>query len=122
MATFARSFIVSVVLAAAVTLILIPAQIDPASAASCPRGGWQAPPPAAPPRSPPPPRPVAPPPPPAPTPTGAGSSAGSINNLAQQRFNQIITNRVLSTVLLGVNEQVNCSDCVSGLGSAGSVS
>ena len=34
----------------------------------------------------------------------------------------MITNRVLGTVLLGVNEQVNCSDCVSGFGSAGSFS
>jgi hypothetical protein len=59
---------------------------------------------------------------PAPTPTGAGSSAGSINGLAQQRFNQMITNRVLGSVLLGVNEQVNCSDCVSAFGSAGSFS
>ncbi len=59
---------------------------------------------------------------PTPTPTGAGSSAGSINGLAQQRFNQMITNRVLGSVLLGVNEQVNCSDCVSAFGSAGSFS
>ena len=56
------------------------------------------------------------------TPTGANSSASSINGLAQQRFNQMITNRVLGTVLLGVNEQVNCSDCVSAFGSAGSFS
>ena len=34
----------------------------------------------------------------------------------------MITNRVLGTVLLGVNEQVNCSDCVSAFGSAGSFS
>ena len=47
---------------------------------------------------------------------------GSINDLANQRFNQMITNRVLGTVLLGVNEQVNCSDCVSAFGSAGSFS
>jgi len=55
-------------------------------------------------------------------PTGASSSAGSIGSLAQQRFNQMITNRVLGTVLLGVNEQVNCSDCISAFGSAGSFS
>jgi hypothetical protein len=55
-------------------------------------------------------------------PTGADSSGGSINTLANQRFNQMITNRVLGTVLLGVNEQVNCSDCVSAFGSAGSFS
>jgi hypothetical protein len=34
----------------------------------------------------------------------------------------MITNRVLGTVLLGINEQVNCSDCVSAFGSAGSFS
>ncbi len=54
--------------------------------------------------------------------TGADSSAGSINDLAKQRFNQMITNRVLGTVLLGINEQVNCNDCVSAFGSAGSFS
>jgi hypothetical protein len=68
----------------------------------------------------------APPPPPAPTPsptiTGSDSSGASINGLANQRFNQIITNRVLANVLLGVNEQINCSDCVSAFGSAGSFS
>jgi hypothetical protein len=67
-----------------------------------------------------------PPPPPPPTPsptiTGSDSSAASINGLANQRFNQIITNRVLGNVLLGVNEQINCSDCVSAFGSAGSFS
>ena len=60
---------------------------------------------------------------PLPTPTtGADSSGNSINDLAKQRFNQMITNRVLGTVLLGVNEQVNCSDCISAFGSAGSFS
>ena len=34
----------------------------------------------------------------------------------------MITNRVLGTVLLGVNEQVNCNDCISAFGSAGSFS
>jgi hypothetical protein len=53
---------------------------------------------------------------------GANSSGGSINDLAGQRFNQMITNRVLGNVLLGVNEQVNCNDCVSAFGSAGSFS
>src|SRR5581483_12447112 len=50
----------------------------------------------------------------------SGTSSGSIKGVVDQRFNQIITNRVLGTVLLGINEQVNCSDCVSGFGSAGS--
>jgi hypothetical protein len=57
---------------------------------------------------------------PSPTPTDGGSSANSINGLANQRFNQMITNQVLGSVLLGVNEQVNCSDCVSAFGSVGS--
>lgn len=61
-------------------------------------------------------------PPPPPGPTGADSSGNSIRGLAGQRFNQMITNRVLGTVLLGVNEQVNCSDCISAFGSAGSSS
>src|SRR2546430_13995734 len=59
---------------------------------------------------------------PSPTPTGSDSSGNSINDLAKQRFNQMITNRVLGTVLLGINEQVNCDDCVSAFGSAGSFS
>jgi hypothetical protein len=57
-----------------------------------------------------------------PAPTGADSSGASIGNLANQRFNQMITNQVLGSVLLGVNEQINCSDCVSAFGSAGSFS
>jgi hypothetical protein len=55
-----------------------------------------------------------------PTPTDGGSSGNSINGLANQRFNQMITNQVLGNVLLGVNEQINCSDCVSAFGSVGS--
>src|SRR5712675_1878535 len=35
--------------------------------------------------------------------TGADSSGASIKGLSDQRFNQMITNRVLGTVLLGVN-------------------
>ncbi|HZR86699.1 MAG TPA: hypothetical protein VFB02_07830 [Bradyrhizobium sp.] len=57
---------------------------------------------------------------PTPAPTGADSSGNSISGLAGQRFNQMITNQVLGSVLLGVNEQVNCSDCVSAFGSVGS--
>src|SRR5438445_2300269 len=59
---------------------------------------------------------------PSPKPTGADSSGNSIGGLANQRFNQMITNRVLGSVLLGVNEQVNCDDCISAFGSAGSFS
>jgi hypothetical protein len=111
MAKFARRLIVSAALTAAVTLMLVAAQTVPASAASCNshlNGNIAEGP--------------CPTPTPTPTPTDGVSSAGSISGLAQQRFNQIITNRVLGTVLLGVNEQVNCSDCVSGFGSAGSFS
>jgi hypothetical protein len=57
---------------------------------------------------------------PSPTPTDGGSSGRSINDLGNQRFNQMITNQVLGSVLLGVNEQVNCSNCVSAFGSVGS--
>jgi len=53
---------------------------------------------------------------------GPCPGAGSIGGVVDQRFNQMITHRVLGTVLLGVNEQVNCSDCVSAFGSAGSFS
>jgi hypothetical protein len=101
MAGFARHWIVVAALTVATTLALVPAQTIPASAGA-------APPPMTPPSS-------------LPT-AGAGSSAGSIDGLAQQRFNQMVTDRVLGTVLLGVNEQVNCSDCVSAFGSAGSFS
>jgi hypothetical protein len=54
--------------------------------------------------------------------TGADNSGTSINGLANQRFNQMITNQVLGNVLLGINEQINCSDCISAFGSAGSFS
>jgi hypothetical protein len=54
--------------------------------------------------------------------TGADSSADSLRDLAKKRFNQMITNRVLGTVLLGANEQINCDDCVSAFGSVGSFS
>ena len=50
-----------------------------------------------------------------------GNESGS-RTASGQRFNQMITNRVLGTVLLGVNEQINCDDCISAFGSAGSFS
>src|SRR5437016_1185293 len=101
-----RSFIVSVALIAAASLLFFahPARADECDGpCECEEGCN-----------------VDPPPPPAVT--GADSSGASIGGLANQRFNQMITNRVLGTVLLGVNEQVNCSDCVSAFGSAGSFS
>ena len=103
MERFFRKFIVAVALALPL-LVLLPLLTFPAAAQTF---------------GPPPPP---PPPTPTPTPTGADSSGASINGLANQRFNQIITNRVLANVLLGVNEQINCSDCVSAFGSAGSFS
>jgi len=110
MARFTATFIAAATLSAALALMLLGPSATPAAAQSCftnsdrtevtnsvgtcPRPG----------------------------PTGAGSSGGSIGDLGNQRFNQMVTNRVLGTVLLGVNEQVNCSDCVSAFGSAGSFS
>jgi hypothetical protein len=122
----ARCFIVSAALTAAIWFVLIPAQVAPASAQSqnsCDRDPCPPPQPSCDGPCPPPPPPPAVAPTPTPPPvTGADSSGGSIGGLANQRFNQIITNRVLGTVLLGVNEQINCSDCVSAFGSAGSFS
>lgn len=102
-----RNFIVSAMLTAAISLVLIELQVLPA-AAECVANACS-------------PYPT-PTPTPTPMPTGSDSSGGSIGGLANQRFNQMVTNRVLGTVLLGVNEQVNCSDCVSAFGSAGSFS
>src|ERR1700727_1505206 len=104
MAGYFRKFFVAIALAAVTSLALLPLLTFPATAQTF---------------TPPPPP---PPPTPSPTLTGTDSSGASINGLANQRFNQIITNRVLANVLLGVNEQINCSDCVSAFGSAGSFS
>ncbi|MBR1191859.1 hypothetical protein JQ609_13935 [Bradyrhizobium sp. AUGA SZCCT0169] len=125
MANRIKGFIVSAALTAGV--LLTPMLIAPASAQS-PSPTYSPSPTPTPTYSPTPtpspsPTPIASPTPtPTPSPTGADSSAGSINDLAKQRFNQMITNRVLGTVLLGINEQVNCGDCVSAFGSAGSFS
>ncbi|GLR88818.1 hypothetical protein GCM10007857_55310 [Bradyrhizobium iriomotense] len=127
-----RNVVLSAVLLAVTSLVLLAAQLQPASAQSCTECS---PTPTPTPTSSPSPTPTptpspSPSPSPVPSPTpganpttsGADSSAGSIGDLANQRFNQMITNRVLGTVLLGVNEQVNCSDCISAFGSAGSFS
>ena len=113
MANLTRRFMVSAALAAAAWLVLVLIQPSPASAAGdgCGRDCEGDPVTVV----------VATPPPPPPV-TGADSSAGSIGDLGKQRFNQMVTHRVLGSVLLGVNEQVNCSDCVSAFGSAGSFS
>jgi hypothetical protein len=97
MAGLFRSLVASAVLTAAISLVALQVQTLPAAGQILP------------PRS-------------GPTPVPADSVTESINGLANQRFNQTITNRVLGTVLLGTNEQINCSDCVSGFGSAGSFS
>ena len=115
MAKFARSLIVSAALTAVISLALLQALTVTASAQSASPTPTPTPTPSSTPTP-------TPSPSPSPTPTGANSSGGSIGGLANQRFNQMVTNRVLGTVLLGVNEQVNCSDCVSAFGSAGSFS
>src|SRR4051794_21392037 len=111
-----RGFIGAAVLTATLSVVLMGMHVRPAAAQAACGGGdgggdiiflAQIPSDSCPP--PPDPTPVAPLPPPV---TGAGSSATSIGGLVDQRTNQMITNRVLGTVLLGVNEQINCSDCV----------
>src|ERR1700687_734226 len=99
MAKFIRNWILLVALGLVVSLLLVAMVTVPAFAQQCTED--------------------CPPPPPI---TGADSSGQSITGLADQRFNQMITNHVLGTVLLGVNEQINCSDCISAFGSAGSFS
>jgi uncharacterized membrane protein len=55
--------------------------------------------------------------------TNPASVIQSGQTLAESRQTQMVTNRVLTSVLQGVNEQVNCSaPCVSGFGSFGSFS
>jgi hypothetical protein len=115
----ARNLIVSAALTAAISLLLVQALIIPASAQSPSPSPSPSPTPSPSASPTPTPSPSAS---PTPTPTGAGSSGGSVGDLGNQRFNQMITNRVLGTVLLGVNEQINCSDCISAFGSAGSFS
>jgi hypothetical protein len=129
------SFVLSAALTAATSLVLIGVQVVPAAAQSsvgcsvdhpcapiC-NSDHPCPTPTPTPVTSPSPTPTpTPTPTPSPTPTGAGSSGGSIGGLANQRFNQMITNQVLGNVLLGVNEQINCSDCISAFGSAGSFS
>jgi hypothetical protein len=51
--------------------------------------------------------------------TGAQAS-GSLASLAQSRQSQAITSRVLTSILTGATEQVNCSSCSSGFASFGS--
>jgi hypothetical protein len=46
---------------------------------------------------------------------------GSINSITKAQQSQIITNRVLGSILLGATEQISCSSCGSGFGSIGSL-
>ncbi|MDF2116602.1 autotransporter-associated beta strand repeat-containing protein [Roseiarcaceae bacterium H3SJ34-1] len=46
----------------------------------------------------------------------------SVERLAGDRFGQIVTTRVLASVLVGFNEQINCDGCISVFGSVGSFS
>jgi fibronectin-binding autotransporter adhesin len=45
----------------------------------------------------------------------------SINAVAKAQQNQMVTNRVLGSILLGATEQISCSNCGSGFGSIGSL-
>ena len=115
-----HGLLLSAIFAIALTFVMVAAQTRPAAAQECfddNCGNYNSPSPS--PSPSPLPR-TTPTPTPSPTPTDDGSSGNSINGLANQRFNQMITNQVLGSVLLGVNEQVNCSDCVSAFGSVGS--
>jgi hypothetical protein len=117
MASFIRNLMLRAGFAAAVALMLTAAQTHPASAQSeCSDCNFSP----SPSPSPSPSLSPTPTPSPSPSPSDGGSSGNSINGLAGQRFNQMITNQVLGSVLLGVNEQVNCSDCISAFGSVGS--
>ena len=49
-----------------------------------------------------------------------GQIADSINTVAKAQQTQIITNRVLTSILLGATEQISCSSCGSGFASIGS--
>ena len=44
----------------------------------------------------------------------------SVNSVAKAQQNQIVTNHVLGSILLGATEQISCSSCGSGFGSIGS--
>jgi hypothetical protein len=49
-----------------------------------------------------------------------GEISNSVSSVARAAQKQIITGRVLTSILLGATEQINCSNCSSGFGSAGS--
>ena len=49
-----------------------------------------------------------------------GQASSSLTGLAKSRESQAITSRVLSSILTGATEQMNCSSCSSGFASFGS--
>ena len=51
-----------------------------------------------------------------------GNPAPSIEALALARESQLVNMRILGSLLIGANEQVNCSSCASGFASVGSFS
>jgi hypothetical protein len=57
------------------------------------------------------------------TPTTSQTQLGSsVNNVAASQQKALITSQVLTSILLGATEQVNCSNCGSGFGGIGSYS
>jgi len=50
-----------------------------------------------------------------------GQITDSITSVAKAQQTQIITNQVLTSILLGANEQISCSSCGSGFASIGSI-
>uniref|UniRef100_UPI0025CD842E autotransporter-associated beta strand repeat-containing protein n=1 Tax=uncultured Rhodoblastus sp. TaxID=543037 RepID=UPI0025CD842E len=50
------------------------------------------------------------------------SVLASAQKLAGDRQGAMVTNQVLTSVLGGINEQINCTNCMSGFGSVGSLS
>ena len=50
-----------------------------------------------------------------------GGITNSINNVAKAQQSQMITNRVLGSILLGATQQVSCSSCGGGFASFGSL-
>jgi autotransporter-associated beta strand protein len=51
----------------------------------------------------------------------AGNPSASIHDVAVSRESQMVTARVLGSLLIGANQQINCSACVSGFAAVGSL-
>ena len=52
--------------------------------------------------------------------TSQSQLGSSVNNVAASQQKALITSQVLTSILLGATEQVNCTNCGSGFGSIGS--